>query len=108
MIDFLPLAILSLASYRLTRFFLFDTLIEGARIRWYNALLGGTRLSFLRQKAVELTSCSWCLGIWVSLAVLSLYLKNYPWDFTVNNWISLFAVAGVQGYLHALEPGDED
>lgn len=105
LITILPLVILTFATYRITRFFLFDTIIEGTRHRWYNRLLKKDNL--LRNKLVELTSCSWCFGVHASYALLSLYLRVYPWQLGVNGWITVAAIAGAAGLLHAYEPNGE-
>lgn len=108
MIQLLPLVVLSIAAYRLTRLFLFDTIIEISRNRFYTLVANRKWLPRIREKILDLTSCSWCLGFWVSLALFSLYTRTTPWELGVNGWISTFAVAGVQGLLHAFEPGDDE
>ena len=106
MIELFPLVVLAFAAYRITRALIFDTWIEGIRQRWYNFLLGGKHLKLIREKALELTSCTFCTGFWVSIAVLAVYLGSWPWDFTAKEWLSGFAVAGLQALLHTLEPDD--
>lgn len=108
MLELAVIAILGLASYRLTRFLLFDTLIDGWRQRYYVFLINRNKPRLFWSKLLDLTSCSWCLGFWVSLAALSLYLGTAPWEFTKEQFISLFAIAGVQGFIHAAEPEGDD
>lgn len=111
MIEIIPLIVLALASYRLTRFFVIDTLTEGLRNRLYVFLINRSEkngpLRWVWGKLYELTSCTWCAGFWVTLGLYTLYAWNEPWDFSRLEFISLFAIAGIQGFLHALEPGDE-
>lgn len=111
MIDIIPFIILALASYRLTRFVVIDTLIEGIRARIYSFLInragkeGPLKLVWL--KLYELTSCTWCAGFWVSAGLYTLYQWENPLDFSRLDAIAIFAIAGVQGMIHALEPDDE-
>lgn len=100
--------ILAFASYRITRFFLFDSLIGHSREKYYvllsNSSSKGNRFKkFLAHKLLELSSCSWCLGVWVTGAVY--------WSYTYYGltWFHIVAgLAGVQGLLHAFEPGDDE
>lgn len=107
----LQYALLVLASYRITRFFVKDSLIgfgpdSGSDVsvrldRWaYND--DGTDRSFWRGKAGDLLTCVWCLGFWVSTIVyVSAALALGEWDSQPLVWHGLmcFAVAGGQGFL---------
>lgn len=106
MIDVFPFILLTFAIFRLTRFFLFDTIIEGSRLRWYTFLANRKHFKFLSDKLTELTSCSWCFGVHVSYIVLGLYLHLYPWNFGVRGWLTVAGLAGAAGLLHAFEPED--
>lgn len=107
-INLLILAVLGFASYRLTRFFVIDTLIDGLRRKFHVFLVNRTgKLRFFWIKLFELTSCTWCLGFWVSLSLYSLYVWQSPLEFNQVGWINVFAVAGVQGLLHSFEPDSE-
>lgn len=106
MIELFPMLVLAFAAYRITRALIFDSWILATRQRWYNFLLSGAKLKTIREKALELTSCTFCLGFWVSLGLFSAYLASWPWDFSVKEWISVFAVAGAQAMLHVLEPDE--
>lgn len=96
-------AVIGLASYRVTRFLLFDTLIEGTRNHWYTFASNRRRPALLWNKLLDLTTCTWCSGVWIS-AGLYLGWINYDWTHTP---IIIAAIAGLQGLLHAYEPGDE-
>lgn len=112
-INLLTFLILSLASYRITRFFLFDSLISHSRQAYYvrlsNASLNGNKVKqFLAHKLLELSSCSWCLGIWTTAAIYWLYSWTSPEYWGRVGFITVAAIAGLQGMIHALEPGDEE
>lgn len=106
-IAFLPLVVLALAAYRITRFLIIDSLTEGLRNTFHVWLTNRTKLKFVFEKIYELTSCTFCAGWWVSLALYSLFLWSAPWSFGRLDWISVFAIAAIQSLLHAFEPGDE-
>lgn len=105
MINLLVLLVLGIAAYRITRFLVIDTLFEGSRNKFHTWL--ANKQGMIYDKILDLTSCTWCLGFWVSLVLYSFYLWECPIDFNRLEWISTFAIAGVQGMLHALEPGDD-
>ena len=109
------LVILSFAAFRLTQFFVFDSLWGGnphsgskrsARIDKfaYNQEDGSDR-SFLRGKYGDLMSCPWCIGFWISAATFTAYAVSAgQWgDYSlVMNVLLMFAVAGGQGLLNSL------
>ncbi len=100
--------VLGVASYRITRFFLFDSIIDGLRQRWYVWLVNRKHLKALAAKVLDLTSCTWCFGTHISWIVFAGWTRLYPWQFGVKGWIIVAAIAGVQGYIHTIEPGDEE
>lgn len=105
-LNLLTFMILAFAAFRVTRFLVFDSLFSHTRQRilvW----LANRKLSVLNHKALELITCTWCVGFWITLGVYSLFLWEQPWDFTRLEWITTFGIAGVQGLLHAYEPNDE-
>lgn len=104
----LTLIILAFASFRITRLALFDTILEGTRLKFHIWLTSDEKAgNLLWSKIYEATSCSWCFGVYVSLLVFSVYFWVWPWDFAHQQWIEFIAVAGMQGYLHAYDPGEE-
>lgn len=111
MFEIIPLLVLAFASYRITRFLIIDTLPEGLRVAWHNFLIGRVekngKLKLVWQKLYELTSCTWCAGFWVSFLLYWVFAWTSPVDFTRFDWISVFAIAGLQGLLNAWEPDDE-
>jgi len=101
--------LVSLASYRITRFIVFDSLIgadlgSGSRFSiWltqfaYNS--DGTDRSWARGKIGDLLNCPWCTGFWVSVAVTAwwVFLPAGALWFLVP-----WAVAGTQGLLTQLD-----
>lgn len=107
----LTLIILAFASFRITRLALFDTIFDNARTKFHTWLTSDERLLnsrwwFFYNKIYEVTSCSWCFGVYSSLFVFSLYFAAWPWELGRQGWIQFAAVAGIQGLLHAFEPGD--
>lgn len=100
-------AVLGVASYRITRFFLFDSIVENLRQHWYMFLVNRKHFKWLTVKLLDLTSCSWCLGAHISWIVLSLWTSTWPWQLGVKGWIVAAAIAGVQGPAHAWEPNDD-
>lgn len=100
--------ILSFASYRITRFIAIDSLLEPSRGRFHVFLANKTgKLAFLWHKLLDLISCTFCIGFYVSLVLYSLYFWECPIDFNQVDWIHVFAVAGLQALLHTWEVSDE-
>lgn len=108
MIEFLPLVVLGLAAYRLTRLLVIDTIFEGSRNRLHTFLVNRQhgKLRLFWDKAHDLLSCTWCSGTWVSVALYSVFVWHNPTDFTRLDWISVLAIAAIQGLLHSFEPED--
>ena len=117
---------LSFAAYRLTQFFVFDSLIgfspeSGSsmsskvdRFAYYPDLDSehrrdddgppGADRSFLRGKIGDLLTCPWCLGFWISVACyLGFFISTGAWpEYPLAvHFIAAFAVAGGQGFLNA-------
>lgn len=110
-IDLIPLLVLGFAAYRITRFFIIDSLLDGSRNKLHvflaNRATKEHKLHLLWEKLYDLTSCTWCWGFWISLVVYAVIMWVAPWDFTRFDVINVFAIAGVQGILHAIEPDNE-
>lgn len=110
MIELAVLLVLALASYRITRFVVFDTLIEGTRERLFLWLINhqkGKTTHFLYGKILDLLSCTFCAGFWVTLLLTSLYFGHLPWEFSKLEWISTAGVTGLQALLHTWEYEDD-
>lgn len=100
------LIVLCLATFRVTRFILFDSFLDEPRDAFYAKI--AHREDYFSRKLFELTTCSWCFGFWVALLAYSLYIWSNPTDFDQYDGINVFAVAGLAGLLHAFEPDPED
>src|ERR1051325_3523535 len=104
LIDIIPLLVLGFAAYRITRFLVIDSFFEGLRHKLYSFLVNradkNSKLHVLWIKTYELLSCTWCLGFWVSVILYTVYAWNQP-AFTKFDIINVFAIAGIQGLLHA-------
>jgi len=126
-VDALELIVLALASYRITRFLVRDSLIgfgpdSGSamsvrvdRFAYFSttdAGPDGTDRSWLRGKIGDLLTCMWCLGFWVSAAVYLVWIGTAPvlepadwsraweaWNLTAQDVVAIFAIAGAQGYV---------
>lgn len=103
LIPLLTLAVLALASYRVTRFIVFDSLFDGLRHKVQNWLLVKEALPYV--KTLDLISCTWCVGVWVSAALYWLYSQDF--QLSVEAGINIAGIAGAQGLLHAFEPDGE-
>lgn len=115
-ITIVEFVLLSAAAFRLTQFFVFDSLI-GANLdsgsRFADALddfaydTNGNDRTWLRGKIGDLLTCPWCLGFWISAACyLTFVIAAGRWGDheLVAHAIGVFAVAGVQGTLNAIVP----
>lgn len=61
----IPLVFLSLATWRVTRFWLKDSLPEDIRMALEGWL--SRRVTKLRyRKALELITCPWCISVWIA------------------------------------------
>lgn len=104
--------IAALASFRLARFFVRDSLVganteSGSK---FSQLLDnwawteeGAPKGWVRDKVGNLLVCTYCLGFWLSLAVWCGLTRTWPWDLTVEGWATVFAVAGAQALLSIID-----
>lgn len=88
------LLVLGLSAFRLTRLAAVDTLppIKAARSRAIAWL--GKDSSLVTEDAGEYGLCPWCIGVWVSLAVVLAY--RFP---LARKTLLPFAVSGLVGLL---------
>ena len=112
MIQIIPLIVLSIAAYRITRLLVIDTLIAGLRNKFHTIVVNKSHkenkgFHLFWDKLYELTSCTWCAGFWVTVALYWAYTWSSPIYWNRLDIINLFAIAGIQGFLHALEPDNE-
>lgn len=104
--DLMTLAVLGFASYRATQLVVWDSIGDGPRERlksWHMNGVGPGRSNRLRTFVLNLTSCTYCSGWWLSLITLAVYLTaagqwgaSSVWVHAVEFW----AVAGIQALLN--------
>lgn len=106
-LNLITFVILAFSSYRITRIFVIDTIFEGFRGKFHTFLLNLAqkqgKLKFFWAKLLDLTSCTFCVGLWISLILYSVFVLQNPLDFGRVDWINVFAIAGVQSLLHTWE-----
>lgn len=102
--DFLLVVLLALATYRISRLIIFDSLV-GTRVdsgtklsrridEWaYNQ--DGTDKGFWRGKVGDLITCPHCLSFWISWSACSLWWGIRPWAITWQQGLIVWAVAGI-------------
>lgn len=109
-LNWLDLFLLILASFRLSRLIVFDTITEFIRKPFHEIVVetlpDGTTTSYLQIKGTgirsffgELLSCYWCMGFWCSLLIVIGYLM-FP--FFAYPLIIILAVAGAASFLETL------
>lgn len=85
------LIVLALACYRVTRFVIRDTLLDGGRDRVHHWLLT-RRWKGVNVKLYELITCPFCLSIWVAAGMVA--ATDAVADVTTPIWMWLAAAAG--------------
>lgn len=74
------LTIISLASFRMTRLFVYDSMTKFFREQFYDAKVLRNKVSLVkpvvgpRHTLADLMSCPWCFGIWATTCVVFFYL----------------------------------
>ena len=74
------LAIISLASFRLTQLFVYDGMTKFLREQFYDAKVVRNKVTLVkpvtgpRRTLADLTSCPWCFGIWATTVIVFFYL----------------------------------
>ncbi|ETI66786.1 DUF1360 domain-containing protein [Neobacillus vireti] len=109
-ITVLNLFILSLASFRLTRLFVYDKITEFIRAPFFDELTeenedGEMEVYYLPKKSGvrrflgELLSCYWCTGIWAAAIIVGLF---YLYPVFSTPVILILAVAGIAAILELI------
>lgn len=111
------LVVLVLASYRLTHVLVFDAVAEPFR-RWLGVTSAGAATAHgqayaapygpgsrsgarsLKAAAAQVAACYWCAGVWVSAALVAVYLA-WP-SAPVKGILLALAVAGGQAMLESV------
>lgn len=102
------IVILGLASYRITRLVVLDTLLDEPRM-WVLRNLAprpggrlGQRASRLRRTRIKIAEglqCSYCVGVWITVGLSGLW-HLYGW---ARGPIVVAAVCGIQALLSSWE-----
>lgn len=97
------LVLLGLATWRVTRFALYDALIDTPRNRVHAWLLTRRHATAVTVKIHELITCPWCLSVWVAAVAVAV----------ADGWASIplpafmwLAVAAVAVIVHVLVEAD--
>ncbi|MEH7177464.1 DUF1360 domain-containing protein [Neobacillus vireti] len=109
-VDLFDFLLLALASFRLTRLFVFDKITEFIRAPFFDEVReeneeGTMEIYYvpketpMRKFIGELLSCYWCTGVWMSVFVVAGYLW-LPIIFVPI--ILILAVAGIAAILETL------
>jgi hypothetical protein len=80
------LTVLSLATYRIARFLILDTLIDTPRIWLHQVIIGKPKA--WRMKLYELLTCPYCLTIWIAAAVTALADIWYSVPAPIGMWLA--------------------
>jgi len=96
--------LVTLASWRLTRLFVYDAVLKFFREQFWDVVKVGKGLSLEKPKVgprrtlADLLSCTWCFGLWASSTVLFFYLLTPYAVFPVV----VLAIGAVASFLQIL------
>ena len=96
--------LITLASWRLTRLFVYDNITKFIREQFWDVVKAGKGFKLEKPKVgprrtlADLFSCPWCFGIWASAMTMFFYLLTPYAVFPV----ALLAVAAVASFLQIL------
>jgi hypothetical protein len=105
MIDAFELALLAFAGYRATQLAVHDTILDPARqvvFDWHSRNTDST----VRTAAVTLISCPYCMGWWISGALLATWLLvtgQFDQAPLLVHGVEWFAVAGAAVLLNRVD-----
>lgn len=104
MTPLIALVFMSLATWRVTRFWLKDSLIENARMNlegWLSKNVTKRR----HRKLLELITCPWCISVWVSAGLTALWRwqegDGYGWFVVMILWLA--TAAGAMAWWRTME-----
>lgn len=86
--DLLSFVLLSLASYRATRFVLVDHLFEPVRDKIWSKWPPSTKFGYL-------FTCYWCLGFWIAAIFVALAFLLPVFTLVVSLVLSISALIGL-------------
>lgn len=96
--------LITLATWRLTRLFVYDTVTKFIREQFWNVKTVGKGYQLEKPKTgprrtlADLFDCSWCVGVWMAATITFLYLLTPYAIFP----IILLAVSSVATFLQLL------
>ncbi|MFF0092695.1 DUF1360 domain-containing protein [Streptomyces canus] len=105
MLNLTELALLALAGYRATQLAVHDTILEPARgvvFAWHSRKVDST----MRTAATTLISCPYCMGWWISGALLATWLLvtgQFDDAPLLVHGVEWFAVAGAAVLLNRID-----
>jgi len=97
----LDFVLMTLATMRLVRLFVYDTMTKVIREQCYDVVKGEGGMELIKPKVgprrtlAELLSCPWCFGLWAGASVSFFYLLTPLAFFPVL----ILAISGVASYL---------
>lgn len=100
--------LLSLAVFRLTRLFVYDSVSQWIRDIFLDTkeetvagvvyVIRSKPQTGIRRLFTDLLGCPWCVGVWISLFAVFIY---FMWPITWFFWL-LLAVAGTSSFIQIL------
>lgn len=100
-LGFYDIALLSLASFRITRLVTYDAIFRFFREMFWNAEVMNGEVVLTkpirgpRRTLADLISCPWCVGVWSAALVIFFYLLT-PWAYVP---IAFLAIAGIGSFI---------
>jgi hypothetical protein len=79
-LKFVDFALITLASFRMTRLFVYDGMTKFLREQFYDIKVVRTKITLVkpgggpRRTLADLMSCPWCFGVWATSTVVFFYL----------------------------------
>jgi Protein of unknown function (DUF1360) len=86
--------IAGLVVYRVTRFVILDSMIEGTR-DWIEGKLIGDKPNLIRDKLDDLFHCPYCLSVWISAATIAVADRYRSVPLPVFAWLATAAACMV-------------
>ncbi len=97
-LTFTDFALMTLATWRLTRLFVYDTVMKWFREQFYDVKKVGKGYTLekpkfgARRTIADLITCPWCFGLWAGASVTFFYLLT-PYAVYFALFLSISAVA---------------
>lgn len=97
-LTFTDFALITLATWRLIRLFVYDNITKFIREQFYDLKKVGKGMVLEKPKfgprrtLADLMSCPWCIGLWAAASVTFFYLLS-PYAYYVTIFLAISAVA---------------